>query len=44
MLKKLAFFIALITMFSGGAAAVVGTTDAMPIRAAAHSHRFDRDK
>ena len=44
MRKLIAFLTALITLFSGGAAAVVGTTDAEPITATERSYRFDRDQ
>ncbi|MBQ6420756.1 MAG: hypothetical protein IJK02_06780 [Clostridia bacterium] len=42
--KILAFFLALATVFTGGAAAVVGTTPAEPITATERTYNFDRDK
>ena len=43
LIKLIAFFTALITMFSGGAASVVGTTEAEPITATEREYRFDQD-
>lgn len=42
--RVVAFLTALIVTFSCGAASVIGATDAEPIRAAAHTYTFDRDK
>ena len=44
MKKILAFFMALITVFSGGAASVIGSTDIEPIVATERSYKFDRDR
>ena len=42
--KILAFFMALLMMFSGGAASVIGTTDVEPITATERSYIYDNDK
>ena len=42
--KIMAFFMALITLFTGGVASVIGSTDAEPITATKREYRFDRDR
>ena len=42
--KLVAFFLALITLFTGGAAAVIGTTDAVPVEVTQRAYRFDQNK
>ena len=42
--RIMAFFMALIVAFSGGAASVTGSTEAQPIQAARREYRYDRDK
>ena len=42
--KIMAFFMALITLFTSGVASVIGTTDAEPIVATKREYRFDRDR
>ncbi len=42
--RLIAFFMALLTFFTGGVAPVVGSTDAKPIIATKREYRFDRDQ
>ena len=42
--KLLAFLTALAVFFSGGAASVIGSTDAQPIKATERTYRYDRDR
>ena len=42
--RSIAFFMALLTFFTGGVAPVVGSTDAKPIIATKREYRFDRDQ
>lgn len=42
--KLLAFFMALCLAVSGGAASVIGSTDAQPIQATERTYRYDQDK
>ena len=44
MKRILAFFMALVAMFSGGAASFQGATDAEPIQATQRTYRYDQDK